>query len=70
MAKAQIYRDQAVEELELTALDLSKEIFELRNSMRQDSKVDNPNRIREAKRDIARIKTVIREKRNLQEGLK
>ncbi len=67
MGKAQTYRDQSVEELQSVELDLSKEIFELRNSMRLDSKAENPNRIREAKRDIARIKTIIGEKKRLQE---
>ena len=68
MTKAKEYRDQSVEELEAVALDLSKEIFELRNSMRQDAKSSNPNRIREAKRDIARIKTIIGEKNRLQKA--
>jgi large subunit ribosomal protein L29 len=69
MGKAKDYRDQQIEELEATALDLSKEIFELRNSARQDASSTNPNRIREAKRDIARIKTIIGEKQRLQEAV-
>ncbi len=63
MNKAQEFRDQSVEELEIATLDLSKEIFDLRNSMRQDSKVSNPNRIKEARREVARIKTIIGEKK-------
>ena len=69
MGKAKDYREQQVEELEATALDLGKEIFELRNSAKQDGRSTNPHRISEAKRDIARIKTIIGEKQRLQEAL-
>lgn len=68
MSKAQQFRDQSLEELEVAALELGKEIFDIRNSMRQDSKATDPNRIRMARKEVARIKTVMGEKKRKQEA--
>ena len=54
-------RDFATEELESQVLDLKKELFNLR-FQHATNQLDNPQRIVEVKRSIAKIKTVIRER--------
>jgi large subunit ribosomal protein L29 len=53
-------RELSVEELQQKLKDLSEELFNLRfrNSVKQ---LDNPLKIREVKRDLARIRTVLHE---------
>ncbi len=53
-------RDMSADEISQRVTDLKEELFNLRfrNSTRQ---LDNPLRIREVKRDIARLSTVLRE---------
>ncbi len=63
MAKATEYRDLAVEELEASYLDASKELFKLRNEIKLTKKIDQPHRTRHLRRDIARMLTVLGEKR-------
>ena len=55
-------RDLGTEELENQILDLKKELFNLR-FQHATNQLDNPQRIVEVKKTIARIKTVIRERR-------
>ena len=55
-------RDLGTEELENQILDLKKELFNLR-FQHATNQLDNPQRIVEVKQTIARIKTVIRERR-------
>jgi large subunit ribosomal protein L29 len=59
--KASDLRELTVEELCQKALDGQENLFNLRmqNSLTQ---IENPNKIRQARREIAIIKTVIREK--------
>ena len=47
-------------ELDAKLLDLKKDLFQLR-LQHATNQLDNPIRIAEVKKDIARIKTVIRE---------
>ena len=54
-------RDFATEELESQVLDLKKELFNLR-FQHATNQLDNPQRIGEVKKTIAKIKTVIRER--------
>lgn len=60
--KAEKIRDLSVDEIEQKIRELHEEIFNLRfrNSMRQ---LQNPLLIRERKRDIARLRTVLAEHR-------
>lgn len=53
-------REMAVEEVKLKIKDLREELFNLsfRNSMRQ---LDNPLKIRETRRDLARLMTLLTE---------
>lgn len=54
-------RNNSSEELQAKLLDLKKELFNLRFQL-TTGQLENPMRIREVKRSIAQIKTVIREK--------
>ncbi len=60
MGKVNDYSDLSLSQLDTIVKDLMKEHRELRfdNVL---SSVENPVRIREIRRDIARIKTIIRE---------
>ena len=60
--KAAKWRDFSQEELQQKASELTEEIFNLRfrNSMRQ---LQNPLSIREKRRDIARLRTILTEHR-------
>jgi len=53
---------QSVEELKTHQRDLSKEIYDLRCELKMARKLEKPHRVREKKRDRARVLTVIRQK--------
>ena len=59
--KAGNLRDMSVEELQARVTELREELFNLRfrNSMKQ---LDNPLKIRESRREMARLLTVLHEK--------
>jgi large subunit ribosomal protein L29 len=59
--KAQAMKEMTVEEMAQRVSELREELFNLRfrNSMRQ---LDNPLKIREGRREMARLLTVMREK--------
>ena len=61
MMKATEIRKMSVSDLESKLGDLKKDLFFLR-MQHATNQLDNPLKIAETKRDIARIKTVIREK--------
>lgn len=54
-------RDLTVEELSVKEKELRKELFNIRYQILSEG-VSSPQRIKDARREIARIKTVIREK--------
>ena len=54
-------RSKSVEELEKQLVDLKKDLFMLR-MQHATNHLDNPVKISAVRRDIARVKTVIREK--------
>ena len=56
-------RSKSVEELEKQLVDLKKDLFMLR-MQHATNHLDNPTKISAARRDIARVKTVLREKQN------
>jgi large subunit ribosomal protein L29 len=64
MSKAQAFRDQSIDDLEANYLDLQKKLFELVNERKQSSQFEKPHRIRQVKKEIARLLTVISEKRS------
>ena len=63
--KARAMRDMTPDDIRLRLSELREELFNLRfrNSMRQ---LDNPLKIRQGRREIARLLTVLRER----EGVK
>lgn len=64
MYKARDLRDQSLEELQATYEDACKKLFLLNNQFRAEKKREKPHEIRLARRDIARLLTVIAEKKS------
>ena len=61
MMKAKEIRNMTTEELEAKVAELKKDLFFLR-MQHATNQLDNPVKIATVKKDIARIKTIIREK--------
>ena len=61
MMKATEIRNMTTEELEAKVAELKKDLFFLR-MQHATNQLDNPVKIAVVKKDIARIKTIIREK--------
>ena len=59
--RAKEVREMSVVELEAKLKDLKQELFNLR-FQHATKQLDNPIRIADVKKDIARVKTIIREK--------
>ena len=59
--KAVKWRDLSDDELHQRARELTEEIFNLRFQLSMGV-AKNPSRLREAKRDLARAKTILRER--------
>ncbi|SFP88108.1 50S ribosomal protein L29 [Caldicoprobacter faecalis] len=59
--KASKWREMTNEELKEKLNELKSELFNLRFQL-ATGQLENPMRIREVKRDIARIKTILRER--------
>ena len=57
-------RDKSVDELRSAEGDLRRELFNLRFQV-VTGEIQNPRRIRNARREIARVKTLITEKEGL-----
>ena len=59
--KASRYRDMTADEITTRVAELREELFTLRfrNTMKQ---LDNPLKIRESRREMARLLTVLKEK--------
>ncbi len=60
-------REMKNEALEAEIVALKEELFNLRFE-RATGSIDNPMRIREIRKSIARIKTVLTERSNVKEG--
>jgi large subunit ribosomal protein L29 len=58
--KATEIRDMTAQELENKLVDLKKELFALR-FQHTVNQLDNPTRLKAVKKDIARVKTILRE---------
>ncbi len=59
--RASDIREKTANELDRELIDLKKELFKLRFQM-ATNQLDNPMKVKAVKRDIARVKTVIRER--------
>lgn len=62
MMKASEYRDLPLEELEQIVVEKSEELMNLKIQVKMRS-IDNPLQVRVARREIARIKSVISQKK-------
>ena len=60
MMKATEVRKMSAAELDSKLVELKKDLFQLR-LQHATNQLDNPVRIAEVKKDIARVKTIIRE---------
>ena len=58
--KASEIRDMSIEEMRQKVLDLDEELFNLR-FQHGAGQLENPQKMKQTKRDIARVKTIIRE---------
>jgi large subunit ribosomal protein L29 len=65
MLKSEDLRHMTVDQLDDEVLKLKKERFNLR-FQRATGQLENTSRVREVRRDIARIKTIARQKRAAQ----
>ncbi len=61
MMKAAEIREMTTAELEAKLLELKKDLFMLR-MQHATNQLDNPVKIQSVKKDIARVKTILREK--------
>jgi len=65
--KAAKWRDFSQEELQQKASELTEEIFNLRFQLSMGV-AKNPSRLSQAKKDLARANTVLREKKGVSRG--
>lgn len=63
MYKAKDLRDQNIEELEAIYDESCKKLFGLVNELKSQKKREKPHEIKHVRKDIARLLTVISEKR-------
>jgi large subunit ribosomal protein L29 len=64
LLKARDLKDQSIEELEATLRDTNKQLFDLINQFKAQRKREKPHEIRHAKKNIARLKTIITQKQS------
>jgi large subunit ribosomal protein L29 len=67
MYKAKELRDQSLEELEASYRDGCKKLFDLNHSFKFQKKREKPHEIKHARKDIARLLTVMTEKKRGQQ---
>jgi large subunit ribosomal protein L29 len=60
--KAKEIRERSDDELQKTLGDLEEQLFKLR-FQKSTGQIENPQKIREVRKDIARVQTVINERR-------
>jgi large subunit ribosomal protein L29 len=65
--KASALRDKTREELLKDQEDLTTQLFKLR-FQQSTGQAENPHRMRGVRRDLARVKTVLNEKRRAEQG--
>lgn len=60
--KTQDFRDQSLEELKANFEETKRELFHLRNEQRLNTKIEKPHLLKQKKKEVAQIKTILREK--------
>lgn len=63
--KAKDFRDMSLVELEAAHKDARRDMFDMINEAQREKKVEKPHRIREKRKEIARLLTVITEKQKV-----
>lgn len=63
MRKTQEFREKSFEELEATLTEVRRELFQLTNEQKQAKQLEKPHKLRLKRKEIARIQTVLTEKR-------
>jgi len=61
--KAEDIRNMTVDEIENKVVTIEEELFKLRFEQKA-GRVEKPHKIKQTKKDIARLKTILREKQN------
>ena len=61
--KANTLRDKSADELHTRERELTEQLFKLR-FQRATGRMENPSKMREVRKEIARIKTLLNEKAN------
>ncbi len=64
MYKPKELRDRSLEELEALYDESCKKLFELQNEFRAQKKREKPHEIKHARKDIARLLTIMTEKQH------
>jgi large subunit ribosomal protein L29 len=64
MGKAKEFRDMSVEELQALYQDSCHSLYHLINELKKTKKIEKPHLIKEKKKDIARLLTIITEKQS------
>lgn len=59
--KAKQLRDQSIEELRRTESELAEQLFKLR-FQKATGQMEKPGKIRQVRRDLARVKTILAER--------
>ena len=62
MAKKQGKQESGIAELKAQVLELNKEIFQLRNELAVQRKLEKPHLLKEKKKNKARILTILTQK--------
>jgi large subunit ribosomal protein L29 len=62
MAKQKEMKDLSIDELKAKASELDREVFELRNELAFNRKIEKPHLIKAKKREKARILTIMTQK--------
>ncbi len=65
--KAEELREATDEELQEKEVEMRRELFNLRFQL-ATAQIENPMRVRVVKKDIARIRTILRERRSSSSG--
>ena len=67
MPASKNFNDQSIEELNTAYVDLSRDIFRLKNELKTAHKLEKPHKIRQKKKDRARVLTALRAKQKQEE---
>lgn len=65
--KAKDLRDQSLPELDATYQDTRRKLFDLNNQFKAQKNREKPHQVKQTRKDIARLLTVMTEKRRKQE---